>query len=72
MRGDGVFRRVRGVPAPDIDWKLLLATSINQTRPDNQADHDPLGPCLIARRLVVKYPWRRGWARAASIRLRCS
>ena len=28
MRGEGGFSRVRGVPAGDIDWKLLLATSI--------------------------------------------
>jgi len=32
MRGEGGFSRVRGVPAHDTDWKLLLlATSSAET-----------------------------------------
>ena len=29
MRGEGGFSRVRGVPTYDIDWKLLLAATLN-------------------------------------------
>src|SRR5438034_2420950 len=28
MRGEGGFSRVRGVPAHDIDWKLIMATTL--------------------------------------------
>src|SRR5213082_2010947 len=30
MRGEGGFSRVRGVPAIDVDWKLLLATTLTK------------------------------------------
>src|SRR5436190_7123781 len=31
MRGEGGFSRVRGVPAHDVDRKLLLATTLDST-----------------------------------------
>src|SRR5205814_9997010 len=47
MRGEGGFSRVRGVPAQDVERKLLLATTLEDgIVPGNQRIHSLL-PSLI-------------------------